>query len=277
MPARVQYAVKDLPTATSPPRMPCPGPNYFWKAVPGRGDEWIEDSGGPWDWGVKADGSWGWVPKAAPTQAPPTRSGGDVPPTGVDPAKLTAEKRWWCNGERCSKEEAHALLSGAANLADDSGRWNLAVVGDPGFLRKVTDDVAKLSPDLTAKLHVKTYSLDAWQVGQFKLGPGVTLRKPAVGRVGADLGTLPVADYTPLALGELLSLPGGPNPTPNPKPKPPDVAPQPEPKKPDQPAPTPNVDPAPKPANPIPNPKPDHTPLLLLLLGGGLLWWLFRR
>lgn len=211
------------------PDEPRPGPDYVWKDVPGLGPRWIQ-GGDRYDWGRKADGSWSWVLRTGQVTGLGVRStpelvSADPFPGGVLAEKLAAEKRWWLTGERCEKADVVAALS----LTDDSARWHLTAVGEPNFLRKFTDDLAALPAEARAKLHVQRYSPDAWQVAQFKLGPGLTLRRPAVGRVGADVGTVPVADYSPASLAGLLALPGGPTAQPTPAPSPKPKAPEPTP------------------------------------------------
>lgn len=208
------------------------------------------------------------APKAVQATEPPADQ---FPQGGVSSEKLTSDRRWYVNGQCVSKEEAHAALT----LVDDSNRWNLSVVGDPGFQRTVKDDVARLHGDMMNKLHIQTYSPDAWQVSQFRLSPGITLRKPAVNRVGADVGVIPAGDYVPTKLGDLLSADGGPTPRPAPVPSP-------KPKEPE----VPKVDPIPVPTPmPPPQPQPQPTPkpagggktLLMLLVLGFIGYYLWRK
>ncbi|MBA4191752.1 MAG: hypothetical protein C0467_27545 [Planctomycetaceae bacterium] len=137
---------------------------------------------------------------------PPAQSDDPFPPGGVIPERLTTGTRYWRNGEPCTREEAHTAIS----LADDSERWNLTIVGDSSFIRKVRADIARLPASVLSRLHVQSYSPNDWQVSQFKLIPGVTLRKPARDRIGAELGTVPVGDYSEARLRELLATNGGP-------------------------------------------------------------------
>ncbi|MFO0824577.1 MAG: hypothetical protein U0792_15905 [Gemmataceae bacterium] len=153
------------------------------------------------------------------------------PQGGVLPERLTSVTRYWRNGERCTKDEAHSAL----RLADDSERWNLTIVGEPDFTRHVRDDLATLPAAMRAKLHIQSYLPTDWQISQFKLAPGVTLRKSAVGRLGAELGTVSVADYSAARLGELLRPLAQPGPAPVPTP-PPNVEPAPAPRSPAQPS-----------------------------------------
>ena len=126
------------------------------------------------------------------------------PPNGVDGTQLfNQERRYSINGEPVTREEAHAALE----LVDDSARWNLTAVGDSGFLSAFKADLHRVH-DLANKLNVKTYATGAWQMSQFNLISGVTLRKPAVGRVGADVGSVPAGNYTAAKLSELFTLAG---------------------------------------------------------------------
>ncbi|WP_439624051.1 hypothetical protein [Gemmata sp.] len=193
----------------------------------------------------------------------------EFPRNGVDAARMNAETSYRHNGERVTKEAFAAALT----LADDSDRWNLGVVGDPAFLAKVRDDVAKLPGALRLKLHVQNYAPDHWAAAQFGLSQGVTLRKPAAGRVGQDVGAVPLADYTPAALMDLLTASDGPAPKPAP-------APAPKPKTPD-----PVIEPAPPaPKQPNEEPKPPAAPqpgtvgnLLLLVIVAGVAYLIFRK
>lgn len=215
------------------------------------------------EWGRFPDGQWGWrfkVAKPVPQATPAV--GADPFPGGVDISKIAPNPCYWVNGQKCSQIEAIAAL--ARGLTDDSGRWNLAAVGDSAFLAKVRADLDKVPGEVREKLHVQTYAPDGWQVAQFRLAPGVTLRKPAVGRIGADVGAVPVADYSAVRLAALLGSSGGPAPAPTP---PTDPKPNP---KPDDPKPTPDPAPAPQPA-------PGGNGLLAILAALAALWFLFRK
>ncbi|VTU00989.1 unnamed protein product [Gemmataceae bacterium] len=209
------------------------------------------------------------VPVAAAAANEPPAA--DFPRNGVDAARMNAETSYRHNGERVSKAEFAAALA----LTDDSGRWNLGVVGDPAFARKVRDDVAALPAPLRDKLHVQTYAPDHWAAAQFGLAAGVTLRKPAVGRVGQDVGAVTLADYSPVSLMDLLTASEGPAPKPAP-------APSPKPKSPD-----PVIEPAPPAAPKQPNEEPKPPPaaptpgivghLLLVAILGGVAYLIFRK
>lgn len=171
------------------------------------------------------------LPFALPAQAEA------FPPGGVQRERLSAEMRYWHNGEECSKAQALSALT----LADDSERWHLTVVGDAAFSRTVRGDVAALPKAVRDRLHVQHYRPGDWQVAQFRLGPGVTLRTPARDRVGADVGALAASDYSAAKLKELLARDGGPAASPAPRPlvEPAPNTPQ-----------SPSIEPAPKPAAP---------------------------
>jgi hypothetical protein len=277
-----------MPAAKVAPIGNPPGPDFEWGYLPRIGWGWVQKGILPQPAPVeKAPPQPRPEQKAETPKAPeeqPEFIGQGHPQGGVDFQKLTTEKRWSLNGERVTKEEAHAALS----LTDDSYRWNLSVVGEPGFLRKLRDDVAALPADTRAKLHLQTYSPTDWQVTQFRLGQGVTLRRPALNRVGHDVGTVPVADYAPGKLAELLTAPDGPTPAPVPAPSPRPKEPTPAPAPKVDPAPAPDVKPVPKvdpaPANPEPQPAPLPAPkndptgivaVLLALVAGA--WYLIRR
>lgn len=225
-----------------PPGNP-PSPDYLWREWPGVG--------------------WGWVhrdlvkdaPAAAkPEPAAPVVVGTADPfPGGVDPAKLDGTQETYAvNGVPVPKVEAIAAL-----LSDDSGKWNLTAVGDPAFLDRVRKDVSALPADVRGKLHCHAFAPDAWQVAQFRLDPGVTLRKPAVGRVGADVGHVAAAAYGADTLANLFELPGGPV------------------ERPRQPKPGPKVEPAPPGPQPAPQPNPQPQPegsFLAVILAAVLAW-----
>lgn len=155
---------------------------------------------------------------------------GDFPRGGVDPTKLTSEMQYSITGRPCSKSAMrHALVGSEGGLTDDSNRWNLAVVGDATFQTKVKVEIAALADSIKSKLHIQFYDTADWQCSQFALSPGVTIRSPAVNRIGAEIGFVPVADWGPGKLLSLLTSPGGPEPKPTPPPAPPAPAPPPTP------------------------------------------------
>lgn len=210
------YAVEDLPAATTQPSVlqPRPGPNYLWKHLPGKGDCWVQFDG-PWLWGHDAVKGWGWVPKPVEVAPKPGTVGSvndPFPKGGVLRDHLTERTTYRHNGEESTREQVFAALS----LMDDSERWNLTIVGEPTFATKVREDISKLPSVARERIHVQSYAAGDWPVSQFKLSPGVTLRKPAVGRIGGDVGTVPVAEYSATKLTDLLMSENGPIPVPKP-------------------------------------------------------------
>lgn len=179
-----------------------------------------------------------------PTPVVPNRTDlpapvGDYPRGGVESEKIRNEPQYWVSGNRCTKNQLISSLVGAG-LTDDSSRWNLTVVGDTGFTNRVKADVDALPDSVKAKLHVKFYAISDWQVSQFALIEGVTLRSPATNRVGKEIGFVSVSEWTSTQLAALLALPEGPvtvvpKPTPIPVPTP-------------VPAPNPPIDPQPTPS-----------------------------
>jgi hypothetical protein len=100
---------------------------------------------------------------------------------GVDTGKLRQSKRSYTLSGRAVSEDQFA-----AALTDDSGRANVTTVGFAGG-REFLD---KLPAELRDRVHVQSYEPSAWQAKQFGLTAGVTVRKPAVARVGAEAGRL---------------------------------------------------------------------------------------
>jgi hypothetical protein len=264
------------PQPVRPRPRPCPGPGPCpagpWRPLRyGDGaDRWFlyGDRGefaGVWDargWHPAAPGG-GWY--ADPRGNPPVPGPHDpswqaprVDDYGVDLDALAREAPGYTlNGEAVGREAAFAAFGDL--LADDSGRWNLTTVGDV----PTAADLAALPAAARDRLHVQRYPPAAWEVSQFGLAPGVSLRRPAVGRVGAEAGRLAPADYTPARLADLLRELDGPRPKPAPVPDPlaPPLPPDPEP----DPEPTP--DPAPKP-NPAGGALAAMLAALLFLLTG---------
>ncbi len=153
---------------------------------------------------------------------------------GVDLDKMQGGKRWFHNGAETSKEDVLAAVAGG-NLVDDSDKWFLCFVGTPAEQAAFAAAAKQLEPTAAAKLHVKAYSSADWQVTQFGLPPGVSIRKAARGRVGEEAGRLAgevsgdnlqrfVADSfsPPKPMPPAPPAPGPqPDPTPAPEPAPP--------------------------------------------------------
>jgi hypothetical protein len=201
---------------------------------------------------------------------------GVVDDHGVASDKIHAHPEYTiCRGGHtftASKADAHSFLAGG--ISDDSNRWHLSAVGDAAFLAAFKRDVDALPSDVRAKLLVQGYAPDRWEVSQFKLDPGVSLRKPSPGRVSANVGAVAIDYYSAAALNGLLAIEGGPNYV-KPAPKPPEpVAPaKPDPMEPSKP--DPNAKPAPD-KTPTPEPaKPDLKGWLAALVL--VLAWLANR
>jgi hypothetical protein len=237
-----------------------PGPDYQWRFLPGVGWGWVHRS-------VP-------VPPELPKEMPgPLTEAGTGFPNGVNSSRIHDHPRYSINGRACTEDEALSRLGG---LADDSGNWFVVAVGDSTFTGRVRLDVAGLPIDVRSKLHVVCYTPDVWQVSQFRLPAGVSLRRPAVGRVGPDVGVIPPDQYSAGKLADLMGKPGGPAPKVDP----------PTPPQPPVPNPGPNDPPVPPSPGPTPNPNPDPGPtptpaptLPLWLTLGGILAaiWYFRR
>jgi hypothetical protein len=229
IPAAPTFVTPAIPTAPLPPAAPAAGPQPVGTA-PDADHEWRQFE----------DGGWGWRFKAAPAATPTPPKAGARPVGGVDSERLTPRPSY----SICGVPSTKADVIEAFALADDSSRWHLAAVGDAALAAKVKADVTALPADVRAKLHVQCYAPTSWQAAQFGLAPGVTLRMPAVDRVGPEVGNVGSESYTPGALRALLGAKGGPlyvAPAP--------VAPAPKPVP--EPAPAPDAGPAPKPAAPL--------------------------
>ncbi len=250
-----------------------PDEPFEWRTFPDAPDAQFLYQGGRLVGGAMPDG-WHpangrpggltWEPSGSPPIDPPTLPAGQVAgdlPTGVVSEKIQGEApyRITKNGQTRVVSWLDVAVELSEGLTDDSKKFNLAVVGDKAFQARVKADLAQADPSLVARLHVKFYdpTADAWAVSQFKLAPGLRLRKPAVSRVGDDLGAVGFDGYDAQKLAELVQLILGPKPTP--------------------PAPPAPVDPAnPKPA-PTPAPGVPSFPGWLWLIVGGVLVLLFKK
>jgi hypothetical protein len=203
--------------------------------------------------GMKVGGGWSYcflAPPPPPHPVPPKEDermeAGAVeagPPAGdnfgIDLAALAAERK----GTSITGVPQPSVESGIqALLTDDSNRMTLVGVGDEATCNAVREGVSRLDPADRDRVHVQCYGPAQWQVGQFKLRPGVTLRGAAAGPVGSprvagDLGHLSEFNATdPKAVAKLVTDTLRP-----PQPMPPPVTP-PDDKKPD---PRPDVQPPP--------------------------------
>ena len=105
-------------------------------------------------------------------EAPAVAPAGDN--FGVDATRLrAAQRKYSLNGTEVSRTVAFAAV-----LADDSDRHHLTFVGLP---------VPTLPAALKDRVHAQGYENGDWTVSQFNLRPGVSLRRPASGRVGAEV------------------------------------------------------------------------------------------
>ena len=187
-------------------------------------------------WGRFADGAWGWRFKDQVERTDLAPAAPAIPHGGVDSARLSGERSYSLSGVPCSKTEALDALT----LTDDSGRWHLSVVGDAALCSRVKADTQAIPAAVRARLHVQCYAPSSWQAAQFGLPAGVTLRRPAVNRVGGQVGTVAAESYSPTALAAMLAEKGGPS----------YVEPQTGPENPNRP-------PAPPKGEPVPTPPPD--------------------
>ncbi len=165
---------------------------------------------------------------------------------GVDLDKMQGGKRWFHNGAETSKEDVLAALAGGT-LTDDSERWFLVCVGTEAERARFAAAVKQLPPAAAGKLHVKAYAPADWQVTQFDLPTGISLRKAAANRVGPEAGRF-AGEVSGDTLKRFVADAFAP-----PKPMPPAPAP---------PAPGPQPEPT-----PAPEPAPPSTPF-------GLPMWL---
>jgi hypothetical protein len=182
----------------SPYYLPITTPNYNWRGP-------LRDDSGEY-WFLDADGvtvgylaSDGWHPVTRPGYYQ-TASIGDPPVSppataftanhGIDVAKLTGAKKYTHTGVDVDRQQAFAAVTGGA-LADDSSKLNLSAVGSSAFVDRVKRALDKLEEKHRAKIKLKSYAPDAWEVTQFKLTRGATLRDADNGsRVAPTLGTL---------------------------------------------------------------------------------------
>ena len=169
--------------------------------------------------------------RVASVEAADAAVGAEPENYGIETQKIHSGKKWFVNGAECDKADAMRAVAGDA-LADDSERWFLVFVGDPDARGPFLAAAKLLPPELSARVHVKAYSPADWQVAQFALPAGVSVRKAAKGRVGEEAGRL-VGDPSPDALkrfvADCLNPPPRPMPAPGPQPEPPAPVPGPAP------------------------------------------------
>jgi hypothetical protein len=92
---------------------------------------------------------------------------------GLNLQKINVGRKYSLNGTEVSQAVAEAAV-----LADDSDRYSLTFVGMA---------VPTLPEAVRSKVHLQSYKPEEWEVKQFALKPGVTLRKPQSGRVGTEI------------------------------------------------------------------------------------------
>lgn len=217
-----------------PTPQPCPGP-WCPREIP---------PGGTWVGNANGQESGYWIGDKCQARA---YANGDVYLTdefgnprgrplnnfGVETDKLDGREHYWIGGTSTNRDAVRDALVGDG-LIDDSDRWNLTIVGTGSIL---------IPNEYLTRLHVKIYQPSDWEVAQFGLKPGITLRKPAVNRVGAEIGVV----QSQGDLYDLLAVLDG---KPWPKPVPPPAPPIPVP-------PIPIPDPQPPTPAPQPGPPPD--------------------
>lgn len=188
------------PTAPAPaakagpsPAGTAPGPDFVWHNLPGVG--------------------WGWVQKSI--VAPKAEQAPVADNFGIDAAKVHDGKRWTLNGRECSRDDVFKAM-----LTDDSDRYHLVAVGHPTFRGTVAAALARLPAEDRGRILFNGYDPEHWAVKLFELQPGITLRKPARNRVGADAGhSAAAADLAGLVEAAFRPRPA-PDPTPEPQPDP---------------------------------------------------------
>ena len=122
------------------------------------------------------------LPNAQQTPEPPEPA--KVSPTGhgVNYAKIAASgRKYSLNGHPITAAAAEAVLT------DDSDRYSVTAVGDANYLSSVRPVLAGMDGAILGKVKITEYTPDQWQVGQFGLKAGVTVRKPG-GRVTGGAG-----------------------------------------------------------------------------------------
>jgi hypothetical protein len=92
---------------------------------------------------------------------------------GLNLQKINVGRKYSLNGTEVSQAVAEAAV-----LADDSDRYSLTFVGMA---------VPTLPEAVRSKVHTQIYKPEEWEVKQFALKSGVTLRKPQSGRVGTEI------------------------------------------------------------------------------------------
>lgn len=168
---------------------------------------------------------------ACPTDAPAQTRAAEPKKTveenfGVDMSKVHAGRFYSRNGVEVDRHAALEALAHGSGIADDRDRYHLTFVGDSAYLAKARSAFDRIPGSLRDKFRTQYYAPGDWQVAQFDVPTGASVRKPAVDGFGAEI-EVKTGDITD---DILLSILDG---ILNPKPKPPE--PKPDPKKPDDP------------------------------------------
>lgn len=116
-------------------------------------------------------------------------------PTGVVSEKLGKRVVYSMRGECVSKHQAFGAL--ANGVVDDTDKFHLSIVGDKAYQDKANGVLAQLKaqyPDAYNKLLIQIYAPDSWEVSQFSLKKGFSLRGPSATRVSPEIGVFDPAD-----------------------------------------------------------------------------------
>ena len=178
-------------------------------------DRWrgLNADGSPsviWDrgQGFRVGGGWGFVFLASPPppyETVPAKAVPDVPANGVNfrllpnaaqqPEPKPAGTNYGVDYKKIDKAGRKYSLNGQpitaagaeAVLTDDSDRFSVTAVGDAAYLAAVRPVLTGLDSATLGKVRYSEYTPDQWQVTQFGLKAGVTVRKPG-GRVTGGAG-----------------------------------------------------------------------------------------
>lgn len=168
-------------------------------------------------------------PSPAPVPPPAdaaTQTGQSIPAGGVVAERLNCGKwKYTKNGRPIERAEALGEVGADDVLRDDRDRYAVAFVGDAAYLKTAKAAWGRLPADTAAKFAPSYYLPDRWQVRQFKLPAGLSVRKPvSPDGTGVQVAAEPRDDLTDDLLLAIL------NEILNPKPKlpaPPPVVPPP--------------------------------------------------
>jgi hypothetical protein len=126
---------------------------------------------------LRVDGTW-----SEPCDPPIPLPAGSALNFGIEPWRVPDEPRYRINGQEVSRAEA---LAAVGNLADDSARLRLTIVGDDAMRQRVLAELAAHAGlnALRDRLLVQDYPPDHWAVTGVGFAPGITLQ-PAAGPDG---------------------------------------------------------------------------------------------